>query len=135
MYTSRDRSVVRLSVIPSAKYCWSGSLLRLMNGNTTIDILGATKCCTTDVAVRTPDVGDCSLPSQSHHMPTRSISTAEAAAASPTRVVRRRCGTTLGILDVGSTGSLSALSRALLFIDEAPEGVSAGGRVTAATKR
>jgi hypothetical protein len=37
----RDRSVVRSSVIPSAKYCCSGSLLKLVNGNTTIDIRGA----------------------------------------------------------------------------------------------
>ena len=37
----RDRSVVRSSVIPSAKYCCSGSLLRLANGSTTIDRRGA----------------------------------------------------------------------------------------------
>src|SRR5438270_2467329 len=37
----RDRSVVRSSVIPSAKYCCSGSLLRLAKGNTTIDSRGA----------------------------------------------------------------------------------------------
>jgi len=33
----RDRSVVRSSVIPSARYSWSGSLLRLVKGSTTID--------------------------------------------------------------------------------------------------
>src|SRR5215467_13049854 len=38
----RDRSVVTSSVIPSAKYCWSRSLLRLVNGSTTIDRRGAT---------------------------------------------------------------------------------------------
>ena len=37
----RDRSVVRSSVIPSAKYCCSGSLLRLAKGSTTIDRRGA----------------------------------------------------------------------------------------------
>jgi hypothetical protein len=38
----RDRSVVRSSVIPSAKYCCSGSLLRLAKGSTTtIDRCGA----------------------------------------------------------------------------------------------
>ena len=37
----RDRSVVRFSVIASAKYCCSGSLLRLANGSTTIDKRGA----------------------------------------------------------------------------------------------
>src|SRR5215469_2402092 len=38
----RDKSVVRSSVMPSAKYCWSGSLPRLANGKTTIDSRGAT---------------------------------------------------------------------------------------------
>src|SRR5215469_17159813 len=33
----RDRSVVTSSVIASAKYCWSESLLRLVKGSTTID--------------------------------------------------------------------------------------------------
>src|SRR5215472_18747901 len=37
----RDRSVVRSSVIPSAKYCCSGSLLRFAKGRTTIDSRGA----------------------------------------------------------------------------------------------
>ena len=41
----RDRSVVKSSVIPSAKYCWSGSLLRLVKGSTTIDKRGATRGC------------------------------------------------------------------------------------------
>ncbi len=45
MSASRDRSVVRSSVIPSAKYCCSGSLLRLANGSTTIDRRGATAAC------------------------------------------------------------------------------------------
>src|SRR6266446_4730922 len=50
MCASRDRSVVRSSVIPSAKYCWSGSLLRLANGNTTIDRRGARRGCEIEVA-------------------------------------------------------------------------------------
>src|SRR6266478_1607801 len=33
----RERSVVRFSVIPSAKYSWSGSRERFSNGRTTID--------------------------------------------------------------------------------------------------
>src|SRR6478672_11511201 len=37
----RDRSVVKSSVIPSARYSWPGSLLRLLNGSTTIDSRGA----------------------------------------------------------------------------------------------
>src|SRR5215472_16715276 len=38
---SRDRSVVRSSVIPSAKYSWSGSFDRLLKGSTTIERRGA----------------------------------------------------------------------------------------------
>ena len=45
MWETRDRSVVTSSVIPSAKYCWSGSLLRLVKGSTTIDRRGATRGC------------------------------------------------------------------------------------------
>ena len=40
----RDRSVVRSSVIPSAKYSWSRSFDRLVKGRTTIDRLGS-DCC------------------------------------------------------------------------------------------
>ena len=42
MSAIRDRSVVRSPVIPSAKYCCSGSLLKLVKGSTTIDRRGAT---------------------------------------------------------------------------------------------
>jgi len=42
MSAIRDRSVVRSSVIPSAKYCWSRSSLRLVKGSTTIERRGAT---------------------------------------------------------------------------------------------
>jgi hypothetical protein len=41
IFSSRERSIVRSSVIPSAKYCCSGSLLRLAKGRTTIDRRGA----------------------------------------------------------------------------------------------
>src|SRR6516225_8885486 len=41
IFSSRDRSVVTSSVIPSAKYCCSRSSLRLVNGSTTIDRRGA----------------------------------------------------------------------------------------------
>src|SRR6516165_3256007 len=50
MLGSRDRSVVRSSVMPSAKYCWLGSLLRLAKGSTTIDRRGATSCGADTVA-------------------------------------------------------------------------------------
>ena len=54
-----DRSVVRSSVMPSAKYCWSGSLLRLAKGSTTIDRRGATRGRPMEVvaAVATADAG------------------------------------------------------------------------------
>src|SRR5215467_3437676 len=44
----RDRSVVRSSVIPSAKYSWSGSLDRFSNGNTTKDKRGDGALAKTD---------------------------------------------------------------------------------------
>src|SRR6266851_2906395 len=37
----RDRSVVRVSVMPSAKYSCAGSLLKLAKGSTTIERRGA----------------------------------------------------------------------------------------------
>src|SRR6516165_2923349 len=69
MFSSLERSVVRSSVIPSAKYCWSGSLLRLTNGSTTIDRRGATRGAPIVVAVAalTPGaVGFVLGPSQTH---------------------------------------------------------------------
>src|ERR1700730_12719033 len=57
MPTIRDRSVVRSSVIPSAKYCWSGSLLRLANGSTTIDRRGATSGCAIDATAGAVGIG------------------------------------------------------------------------------
>jgi hypothetical protein len=41
IFASRDRSVVKSSVIPSAKYCCSRSSLRFVKGKTTIDRRGA----------------------------------------------------------------------------------------------
>src|SRR5215469_804774 len=38
---ARERSVIRLSVIPSAKYSCAASPLRLANGRTTIESFGA----------------------------------------------------------------------------------------------
>src|SRR5215831_13235940 len=52
-----DKSVVRSSVIPSTKYCWSGWLLRLAKGRTTIDRRGAERGCATDVAAATAGFG------------------------------------------------------------------------------
>src|SRR5215472_8635980 len=41
LWAIRDRSEVRSSVMPSAKYCCSRSSLRFVNGSTTIDRRGA----------------------------------------------------------------------------------------------
>ena len=46
----RDRSVVRSSVMPSAKYSCSGSLDRFAKGSTTIDKRGATIGCEIEAA-------------------------------------------------------------------------------------
>src|SRR5712691_53926 len=72
----RDRSVVRSSVTPSAKYCCSGSLLRLLKGSTTIDRRraadGADDCSSAGaVAVVDGDFGE----DHSHHIPPATIST------------------------------------------------------------
>src|SRR5258708_2048205 len=53
----RDRSVVRSSVIPSAKYCWSGSLLRLSKAGTAIDRRGATRGCEIGAAAGAVGIG------------------------------------------------------------------------------
>src|SRR5215469_15984722 len=58
MLAIRDRSVVRFSVTPSAKYCWSGSLLRLVKGSTTIDRRGAWWGSSEPEPARMPDCGD-----------------------------------------------------------------------------
>ena len=39
-----DRSAVTSSVRPSAKYSFSGSVLRFVNGRTAIDVVRATAC-------------------------------------------------------------------------------------------
>src|SRR6516162_7698048 len=102
LWAIRDRSVVRSSVTPSAKYCWSGSLLRLVNGSTTIERRGATRGCARDVAAATDGVDDGFVASQSHHAPAAMIrSPATAAAGIVTREVRPRRGAATGILAVG----------------------------------
>src|SRR5271163_2769728 len=53
MPASRDRSVVRSSVIPSAKYCCSRSSLRFVKGSTTIDRRGRT-CTSLEGGVGAP---------------------------------------------------------------------------------
>jgi hypothetical protein len=105
LWAIRDRLVVRSSVIPSAKYCWSGSLLRLPNGSTTIDRRGATSGCTIDAAAGPVGIGveetvawSVGLPArkkkvaagQNHHA--MQTMTSAAAAAVPMMVRLRRGG-------------------------------------------
>ena len=63
MAAIRDRSVVRSSVMPSAKYSCSGSLLRLLNGSTTIDRCGTTAGCEIDVEADGLDTGNSAMAS------------------------------------------------------------------------
>src|SRR6516162_3100689 len=95
MSASRDRSVVRSSVIPSAKYCWSGSLLRLAKGSTTIDKRGATSGCAMEAVAATAATaeggveGD--LVAGHNHQVTIAITSAVAIAAPiGARIKRRR---------------------------------------------
>ena len=90
----RDRSVVKSSVTPSAKYCCSLSSLRLVNGRTTIDSRGATAGGEVEAAAGAADIsiaeaiaGSDRFPaekklagSQNHH-PIPAIASAAAAAA------------------------------------------------------
>ena len=75
----RDKSVVTSSVMPSTKYCWSGSLLRLAKGSTTIDKRGAVRGCAIDVAAATAGGGEDLVAGQSHHAPAEMTSATTAA--------------------------------------------------------
>src|SRR5215831_1733846 len=88
----RDNSVVTSSVMPSTKYCWSGSLLRLAKGSTTIDIRGATRGCAVDIAVATVGVPEDFGFGQSHHAVKAATMTAPTTAARAQREMRGRSG-------------------------------------------
>src|SRR4051794_20258478 len=79
LYRVVTYSFTRLPWIPSAKYCCSGSLLRLAKGNTTIDRRGADE----DTAVGAVGVADNGAfgDGHSHHNPPATISTLATAAA------------------------------------------------------
>src|SRR6266851_4599630 len=94
----RDRSVVRSSVIPSAKYCCSRSSLRLAKGSTTIDKRGAIRGAT-ELAAATGDV-DGFITGQIPQAVTAMTSAATAAVAMAARTVVRRRGDTIGTRDV-----------------------------------
>src|SRR6516165_9283432 len=91
----RDRSVVRSSVIPSAKYCWSGSLLRLVKGSTTIERRGATRGAPIEVvavAALTPGAVAVVLgASQTHQAIPAMATTVATVAAIGGKVLRLRC--------------------------------------------
>src|SRR5467141_2809099 len=110
MLVSRDRSVVRSSVIPSAKYCWSGSLLRLANGSTTIDRRGATRGCDIGVVAATAGVGEDLVAGQSHQALRAMTSTATVTAAIAATAVRLRRGAWRGTPDANKSATSSGRS-------------------------
>src|SRR3954451_744038 len=88
MLGMRDRSVVKSSVIPSAKYCCSGSLLRLLKGSTTIDRRGAADAAGTAAlsSVGAVAVADGAFSNgHSHHRPVATTSTPVSATAAMLR--------------------------------------------------
>src|SRR5215472_19144368 len=89
MFGSRDRSVVKSSVMPSARYCWSGSLLRLAKGSTTIDRRGAARGCAIDVAAAIAGGVAGFVGGQYHHAPP-AMSSAAMTATDATRAMLRR---------------------------------------------
>src|SRR5262252_10189011 len=103
MFSSRDRSVVRSSVIPSAKYCWSGSLLRLVKGSTTIDSRSAWSGWAIVVVEATAD-GEGFVAGQNHHAPPAIASGVVTAATIATPAMRRR-GTAIGKLVAGRSAT------------------------------
>src|ERR1700730_18033127 len=110
MFAIRDRFVVRSSVIPSAKHCCSESLLRLANGNATIDRRGATRRCAIDVAAATAGAGGDFVIDQNHHVLAAMTSAAAAAApiAAGAKCLRR--GASLSTFDAGRSAIASGRS-------------------------
>src|SRR5437868_3985092 len=111
MCTIRDRSVVRSSVIPSARYCCSGSLLRLENGNTIIDKRGAVGGCAIGVVVVAATVAgsveEDLVPDQPHQATTARTSAANAAATAAHGTDRRCRGGPAGTLLTGNSAIAS----------------------------
>src|SRR5215472_4888365 len=126
----RDRSVVTLSVIPSAKYCWLGSLLRLAKGSTTIDKRGAPRGCGAGAkAAAAGTLESRALGRQSHQALMPSKSTAPTTAAVRAITDRPRSGGATGTLD--TAGSPIATCGVETEINAA----SVSGRVTGPTRR
>src|SRR6516165_11897660 len=88
---SRERLVVKSSVIPSAKYSWPGSLLRLTKGSTTIERRGATKGWPVAVVAATARVaaGEDLVVGQNHQVTIAITSTPASATPIGARMLRR----------------------------------------------
>src|SRR5215470_15669054 len=116
MSAIRDRSVVKSSVMPSAKYCCSESLLILAKGSTTIDKRGATAgslvdegVCALSKAVPTGagGVGEDLVAGQSHQAMTIMTSAAPVAIAIAAWTAPRRRGAGAGTLAAGNSATTS----------------------------
>src|SRR5712671_1793323 len=111
----RDRSVVRSSVIPSAKYRCSGSLLRLTNGNTTIERRGATKGWAMEVVAAAANsaggVEEDLIAGRPHQATTAITSAAAVAITIATAILRRRRCETIGRR--AAAGSAAASGRSM----------------------
>src|SRR5262245_56215972 len=110
MPASRDRSVVRSSVIPSAKYCCSGSVLRLANGSTTIDRRGAMAGGESDAAagvLATVGLGEDRVADHSDQVMAAMTSATAATAAVTRRTPRRRRDASAGTLAAGRLATAS----------------------------
>src|SRR5580693_10112233 len=134
MSAIRDRSVVRSSVIPSAKYCWSASLLRLVKGSTTIERRGATSGCEIGLADGAVFIGveeavawsggfsarGKRVAGQSHHAMLMAAAKAQAAISSRRRGCRIRLATAPAIgapdADSGWAIALTAFSARLMSL-------------------
>src|SRR5689334_15880209 len=106
----RDKSVVRSSVIPSARYCCSGSLLRLANGSTIIDKRGAVGGFVIDVVVASTVAGSVEgdlVADQPHQPTTARTSTAAATAATTAHGAARR---RRGVVDIFAAGNSAIAS-------------------------
>ena len=105
---------------PSAKYCCSGSLLRLAKGSTTIDKRGATAGSVTDGAVcaisevvptAAGSVGEDLVNGQSHQAMTAITSAPAAAAAIARGAARRRRGAVASTLVAGNSAMASGRNK------------------------
>src|SRR5215469_16156431 len=111
MSAIRDRSVVRSSVIPSAKYCWSGSLLRLANGSTTIDKRGAARGWAMDVVAAAAMIAEgveVILGAGQNHQPITAMASTAATAAATGRTTLRRRRAEMGTSRIGAASGIGS---------------------------